>query len=69
MPECEQPDAAEIARYIETFKTSILVRLKVGCEWRDMTIAKLREHDAAEAARVEARLIDRGYFPHRVVVV
>lgn len=59
----------QIREYIEQFKGSILVRVRLGCEWRDLSIEALRALDPAEAVRVESRLVERCCLPHRVDVI
>ncbi len=59
----------EIRDYIEQWKDSILVRVRLGCEWRDLSIAALRALDPLEAARVELRLVERACMPHRILTV
>lgn len=65
----ENPTPEEIRAFTDQFATSIYVRVRLGCEWRDLTVAELRRVDPGEAERVEARLIERREFPHRVLVV
>lgn len=62
------PTPEEIRAYCDQFATSIYVRVRLGCEWRDLTVADLRVVDAGEAERVVQRLSERGEMPHRVLV-
>jgi hypothetical protein len=60
------PTPSEIRNYIDQYATSILVRVKLGNGWRDLSISAL---DPAERERVTIRLIEYGYFPHRILVL
>lgn len=65
----ETPTPEEIRAYTDQFATSIYVRVRLGCEWRDLTIAQLRAIDPGEAERVLRRISEGREFPHRVLVV
>lgn len=65
----ENPKPEEIRAYAQQFASSIYVRVRLGCEWRDLTIEQLRAIDPGESERVLQRLSERCEFPHRVLVV
>lgn len=65
----ENPSPEEIRAFTDQFATSIYVRVRLGCEWRDLTVADLRAVDAGEAERVVQRISEGKEFPHRVLVV
>lgn len=63
------PTPEQIRAYTEQFATSIYVRVRLGCEWRDLTVAELRAIDPGEADRVVQRISEGRELPHRVLVI
>lgn len=71
MTPSERPSPSEIRTYIDQFAKQIYVRVKLGDDegWQDLTIDDLHSRDPHEAMRVEQRIIERGAFPSRVLIV
>ena len=65
----ENPTPEQIRAYTLQFASSIYVRVRLGCEWTDLTITELLCTDAGEADRVIQRISEGKEFPHRVLVV
>lgn len=65
----ENPTPEEIRAYTLQFASSIYVRVRLGGEWRDLTITELLSTDAGEFDRVIQRISEGKEFPHRVLVL